>query len=169
MPQDVVITDTVFQGLVTQPDKPAPLIPRLHFLNLTSRLGFADPVYADFVISRAIWRLEQNEDPAEEDYGLFKTDLWWPRAPQRDVSSEILDDLSVAEEVIFESGPIHLSSPRYTQTNGASCLRCIPVTAYLFLDPLIAAVFLEAQSSSRQSQLSISVPMAACSILILSA
>jgi hypothetical protein len=33
------------------------------------------------------------------DYDLFETNL------QRDVSSEILDDLSAAEEVIFESGP----------------------------------------------------------------
>ena len=56
------------------------------------------------MISRAIWRLEQNDNPAEEDCGLFETDLWWPRAPQRDVSSEKLDDLSAAEGVIFQSG-----------------------------------------------------------------
>ncbi|KAF7346751.1 F-box domain-containing protein [Mycena sanguinolenta] len=88
---DIVITDTLLQGLVC--DNTASgctsMIPRLRLLSLNSFLGFTDEVYLDLVVSRVRSIHSGGVDQFKPTCSTFETHLWWPLVRNREVSLEI--------------------------------------------------------------------------------
>ncbi|KAK7013783.1 hypothetical protein R3P38DRAFT_3003941 [Favolaschia claudopus] len=95
-----VITDTFLQALLVVDGSPsAPLIPRLNYFDVTSRLEFSDSLFAEVVKSR-IAHLKRLDDSM-----IFDICLWWECGePFRELSSEFVDyltDLAARDELLF--------------------------------------------------------------------
>ncbi|KAJ7652464.1 hypothetical protein DFH06DRAFT_1299657 [Mycena polygramma] len=83
--EHIVISDTLLHGLIHTVDARTPnLVPKLHFLSLTSRLHFADSVYRELLISR----LPLGRDDS------FKTHLWFLPDRRREFPAEVLTEVS---------------------------------------------------------------------------
>ncbi|KAK7013769.1 hypothetical protein R3P38DRAFT_3003916 [Favolaschia claudopus] len=99
-----VITDTLLRALLVV-DGIAPLIPRLHYFDVTSRLEFSDSLFAAVVKAR-IAHLKRLDDSM-----IFDICLWWEHGePFRELSGEFIDyltDLASRDELLFSIAKLH--------------------------------------------------------------
>ncbi|KAJ7663093.1 hypothetical protein DFH06DRAFT_1189324 [Mycena polygramma] len=97
----IVISDTLLHGLIHTVDARTPnLVPKLHFLSLTSRLHFTDSVYRELLISR----LPLGRDDS------FKTHLWFLPDRRREFPAEVLTEVSNLDHKGFFSYDYGLSA-----------------------------------------------------------